>query len=259
MRWPVIIFSRINSLGEVYDVFSVPSAREILTPHFDIRDPSVSSAFIIPSLAADIGILAYNTLGVQPPTYAPAALAAYFFLVAVRGLPIDECDVETPNRTYKAVRRGNDGKCEIILPKCKQICSNSPFYVQGVTVNIRTVGTDAGVVRMFECENPDRVDDSVLAAMLLSDDGENIRGAIAYSLSANGVRIKRYFIENDEKTLDFVSAHAVATLVTSFKNSEKPLRISVGKSEMHVRSLDTRLAFSSPEVRPFTFPIYIAR
>ncbi len=254
MRWPVIIFSRITSLGEVYDVFTFCEPKENLTSYFDVRDSNVGCAFIYPSLTADIRLAAYDNVGVKAASYPPAALAAYSFLVYVRGLPIDEAEIETPDGIFKTIRVGNDEKCEIILRKCKQLRINLPIEVQNTTILCTTLKTDVGIVRVARCENSEMVSDYVLRELTLSSDGENIRGALLYSENGDGITVRRYFIENDGKCLDFISAHAVATLACGFKHSDLPLKITVGKNEFFSRHIGTRLAFSSTSLRPMVFP-----
>lgn len=204
----------------------------------------------MPSLIADIRLVAFTSLGREARIYPPAALAAYEFLTLVRGLPLDEAEIETPVGIFKVARGGNDGKCEIILPKCKQLSTNSPIIINNTTIFVSTLRTDLGIIRVYKCEDIDALNDGILPSICASSDGENIRGALAYSQVGGTARVKSYFLEEGTRSEGFVAAYAVACLAVGFKHSESPLKITLAKNDFFARRVALGISLSSPFVRP---------
>ena len=110
----------------------------------------------------------------------------------IRGLPLEEVEVETTHKKYKIVVSGKDVKCEISLPKCKVISSKLCKNAQNVELYASDVFSKYGIIRACECADADIFSVDNLRALSLSDHGENIIGSVAISNALDGYLINYY-------------------------------------------------------------------
>lgn len=224
-----------------------------MTPYFDTRDASVGVGIIAPTLFADVRILACRADGKECRVCAPSALAAAYFIFFVRGLPLSEAEIETPRGIYTARRVRNDEKCELILHKCKQICSKSAHFCQKCEIIYTDVQTDVGAARLYKCDDADCVSDELLRELMLPADADFAKIAIAYSFSDGVSKTKSLSVDKNEINLDFLTAHAVASVLPFSAYVGEKIKIISGGNELYFRRERGSLAVSSRFLRPLVF------
>lgn len=120
-------------MGDTFDVFGVSRLPEDVRAYTDARDDEVKTLFLLPCLQCDCEAACFDRAG-EPCISPSAAMAAASFLVRVRGLPLEECEVLCGGIIYTVTFAGNDGKCEILLKKCKELYEISPGFYQNVEI-----------------------------------------------------------------------------------------------------------------------------
>ena len=169
----------------------------------DVTLPTVGKGMLrrlllLPSLSADARAVIYEPadgrLSDAPPL--SAALAAARFLVEVRGLPLDECEIEISEKVYRIIFSENDGKCEILMDKCKYKLSKTQVFCRGVDLSLENFSDGFSEILLLRCEDEGRVDDEALQAISLSiPDGPRTVAAVRRS---EGELFVRCFSPSDE-------------------------------------------------------------
>ncbi len=120
-------------MGDTFDVFGVSRLPEEVSAYTDARDDGVKTLFLLPNLQCDCEAVCLDRR--RDRCISPsAAMAAAVFLVRVRGLPSEECEVLCGERIYTVTFAGKDGKCEILLKKCKELYEIPPKIYQNVEI-----------------------------------------------------------------------------------------------------------------------------
>ncbi len=200
-----IIFSKILSLGEEYDVFSLGYLPHNTEKYADKR-AEVKILFILPSLAADIKIEISNFHAERLFSYIPASVSAAKFLLKVRGLPLSEITVETPLGII-TVLSGNDGKCSVLMDRF-YITENKEISLIGESISTRMLKSPFGKIRALKVSSAPDFSLSLLREAALSHEGEEIIGALAFD--ENG-----YAVYHFSKSGEFPKALTSAISVIS--------------------------------------------
>ena len=222
----------------------------------DVTLPTVEKGksrrlLLLPSLSADARAVicepADGHLSDAPPL--SAALAAARFLVEVRGLPLDECEIETNENVYRILFSENDGKCEILTDKCKYKLSKTQVFCYGVDLQLENFSDGFSEVLLLRCEDEERVNDEALQAISLSfHDRPRTVAAVRRS---EGELFVRCFSPSDES--DEAVRCAVAAVLSTAVGAGVNVHISstVGSARtLQLRRCRGTLAVSCPDDPP---------
>ena len=169
-------------MGEIYDVIPVSELPSDRTAYYDRRDGAVLTLFLLPSLYTDAQARVFCSSDKE--LFLPsAAMAAAIFLVGVRGLPLDECEVEIGDNIYTVRTSGNVEKYELILTRCKSEFMKSAFLRQNTEVDCRVFSDENVEIIFLLSEDDECVPAEVLRSLLLPESGE-LRIACAISASS---------------------------------------------------------------------------
>ena len=240
MRWPVIIFSRITSLGREWDVFSLASLPKNPEKYADKDTPY---AFLLPSLVADIRVVCSDSSA----TYS-AALSAARFLRLVRGLPLSEMQVECCGRVY-TVTVERDGKCYIAISKFT-VSEEDTVTLFGCDIRVRSVKTPYGFVRVAKTLSVSDFSESVLRALTLSKSGENIIGAVCYQFSEGYATALCHFSRAENLSKIVVAAVSAASCVYGCYTA--PITVKIAGEEFFFLCKDGEVLISDRQPHPLT-------
>ena len=204
---------------------------------------------LLPSLSADVRGVPYESavcegeisyLAPLPPS---AALAAARFLVEVRGLPLEECEIEMNGKIYSALFSENDGKCEILVRKCKYTLSKTRIFALGVDAEVEKFSSELGEISLLGCEDEGRVSDEALQAISHSENGA-VHAAAAVRVSGSELYI-RYFSPSGRRGEALTCAlAAVSALGVGAGRTVRISSLSGESLTLALRPLGDRLAVS---------------
>ena len=177
-----------------------------------------------------------------------AALSAARFLRLVRGLPLDEIEVECDGKIY-AVTVEADGKCYISIPKFTALAEDA-VTLFGCDIKMRSVKTPYGIVRVTKALSVADFSDSVLRALALSKSGENIIGAVCYELSENGAVAVCHFSKEKNIPKSLVAANSAVSCI--YGSYSQPFRVEISGEEIFFVFRGWRLLASDGQPRPLT-------
>ena len=120
------------------------------------------------SLSADVSVKLPPSYKVDKSFYSLAALGAARFILDVRGVPLNEIDVEIGGEIFRVARTGNDGKLGVKMPKCKELASNIQTFVGVTDVNVSDYIVENTCVRLLECSDVRTLSPDCLKSLLLS-------------------------------------------------------------------------------------------
>ncbi len=208
MRWPVILFCRISSLGETFDIFPLASLPKNVEKYIDNRS-GVEALFLLPAKQGDAAV--FHALKKENPKLlsAPSALAAAKFLTKVRGLPLDELEIVCEGDVFHVINTNDVSRiwlpafsvCEI--GKLKKLPSGE--------VKMGTVRTPIGKIRLVFSSSARSFSLSALPSLTLSEEGEEIIGALAFSFSGDNIDTAIHFCVSQGKVDLLLSAMAAAS------------------------------------------------
>lgn len=228
------------SLGREWDVFSLASLPENPEKYADKNTPY---AFLLPSFAADIGV--YCSDNSEPYS---VALSAARFLRFVRGLPLSEIQVECDGRVYTVTVEG-DGKCYISIPKFTALTEDT-VTLFGCDIKVRSVKTPYGIVRVTRALSVADFSDSVLRALTLSKNGENIIGVVCYELSENGAVAVCHFSKEKNIPKSLVAANSAVSCI--YGSHSQPFRVEISGEEFFFLFQEGKLLISDRQPRSLT-------
>ena len=208
MRWPVILFCRISSLGETFDIFPFASLPKNPKIYIDCNS-DVETLFLLPGDKGEAAVFRTLKKERQRLLSAPLALSAAKFLTKVRGLPLSELEIECEGDVFQII--SNDGVCRIWLPAFS-VCEIGKLktFPSG-EVKIGTVRTPIGKIRLIFSSSAQKFSLSALPSLTLSDEGEEIIGALAFSFSGDNIDTVSHFCISHGKADLLISAIAAAS------------------------------------------------
>ena len=206
-------------------------------------DRDVPYVFILPSLSADIRL----ALSGNAEPYS-SVLSAARFLRLVRGLPLDEIEVECDGKIYTVTVEA-DGKCYISIPKFTALAEDT-VTLFGCDIKVRSVKTPYGIVRVTKALSVADFSDSVLRALTLSKNGENIIGAVCYELSENGAVAVCHFSKEKSIPKSLVAANSAVSCI--YGSYSQPFRVEISGEEIFFIFRGWRLLVSDGQPRPLT-------
>lgn len=148
------------------------------------------------------------------------AISALAFLRTARGLPLTELEVSVNGIIYDAFADEGSGRVGIILPKCKQIVTNSHTYADETEVEYRSVAVSGGTVQLVRCKDARLFSDDRLLA--LPRPAGKLAGAAAWSVSEGEV-----LLSCPRQTRVLPIAHALASLIARQHPALLPCSVSV--------------------------------
>ncbi len=193
----------------------------------------------------------YNRSCERVPPSLGAAVAAAGFLVAFRGLPLDEVEVETDGGIFKVRFSEHNGKVSIILPKCKQILEKNHIFSGNIEKSIKKLEIEPLSINLAAAEagDIDLFGENHLRELLLTDGGVSL--ALCYSVGNGGIKTKS---RSASAIPDIALLSALAVFVSrgervklTFINEEEIL--TLGKTYEGVRA-----TFSPPRFMRFETP-----
>jgi hypothetical protein len=194
---PAIIFSRIYALGATCDVFAMSEPPRCAEKFYDLRDRSSETLFLLPSMSADASVISYKNTSPSPT----AALVGAVFLIFVRGLPLEETEIECGGEIFKISRIDNSEKLSIFLPKCKQKCANKSILVDKMEFGVSEAEYLSRKILTLKCDDASCFEDSSLARIMLEDADFAPDGALAYSCSSKIIDVRAKFINQSPDNL----------------------------------------------------------
>ncbi len=196
----------------------------------------------MPSAIADLRIM-------LSPNADPiaSALSAARFLRLVRGLPLDEIEVECGEKIYRIIAK-NNGKCYALLKK--------PCYVGeedaelfGCRVRVKNIRTDFGVVRLVKAESLLGFSEEALRSLCLSQEGGDVIGAVAFEAEGEKITAKHSFSRNRGFLPPLLAAEVAASY--SIEPFEE-ISVTVGELEFFFLRSQGRMLVSDRQPRPLT-------
>ena len=169
-----------------------------------------------PSLSADVRIDVLDCFSSQRKRYTAPAMAAAIFMTEIRGLPLDQIDIETPSIILSVVKK--DRKLSIIAPKCKLMLSKHPVLACGEETLVTLVSDDLDgkIYAVYECDSLASVDQTLLRALSFSSLGEPVAGAVAVCRSNRIPEARAHVVSaTEEQLLILATATACATGISS--------------------------------------------
>lgn len=218
---------------------SEPSARDLR----DVRDANVHTAFLLPSRIADAEAV---IAGVNAPS-ASLALACARFLIEVRGLPLDETEIDSFGVVYK-VRKDKRGSCAVILRGCT-VPSCFRIEVDKIPLDVLLTLVDGDAVCVIRCDDCSFFSSEALGRIVYECSHAMPCGAVAISYRGDGLVAKPYFINDAlDNPLTAARAAARAAGLGSFTDE---LRVTVGDTQFYLSSCDGGVAVSSDDEPPY--------
>lgn len=107
------------------------------------------------SESADIKVTPINTEDVCEASDPLFALAAGAFLMKVRGLPLDEAEIETASGIFKLLLDEKGDRVGVILSKCKQLSSNSKFLLENIEIKCSDYLSFGKRIRLVRSRDPE--------------------------------------------------------------------------------------------------------
>ena len=175
-------------MGDTYDVFGLSTLPEDIGAYTDARDADVTTLFLLPSLLCDCEAVCFDYRA-KRCDFPSAAVAAAIFLVRVRGLPLDECEVLCGGEIYTVTFDENGGKCEILLKKCKEMYEISPGLYRNVEVKRWKAIDGQGEVLMLPTADATEINSDSLRLACLPESGA-IRMVVALSIDGGEICVR---------------------------------------------------------------------
>ncbi len=206
MRCINITVFRLGVFGEKIDL--VPTVDSELCDSSDFRERGRATAFLLPSLTADLKVRAYGK-GVEPHSLNLISVyAAAVFLSEVRGILFEELLVDTDEGRFGLTRCGQDGK--IRLDFRDKANFGEPVFLEtmGVYTKCRIASGCYGRLAVLECESLDSFEPGMLRLAVAAYNGWSgrgkresvklpITGALAYRRDKGEIASKLYLAKDD--------------------------------------------------------------
>ena len=148
------------------------------------------------------------------------AISALAFLRTARGLPLTELEVSVNGIIYDVFADEGSGRVGIILPKCKQIVTNSHTYGDETEVEYKRIGANESSVLLVGCKDARLFSDDRLLA--LPRPVGKLAGAAAWSVSEGEV-----LLSCPRQTRVLPIAHALASLFARQFPALLPCSVSI--------------------------------
>lgn len=199
----------------------------------------------MPSEAADARVV-----GADTETGVGAAMAAAAFLTELRGLPLEELDIDTDCGVYRIISANNPQKREILLPKCKLLCAKTPITVENIEIFVSVVSDGHGMICTVKCSDVATFSESALCLLptLLCDKYKSIDTAVAYSVTEGKIHAV-YTSTITKKSPVLRCATAVACCV-GCGVLRPSVTVTLDGTELYVRCEGGKYAVRSPSSQP---------
>ncbi len=198
---------------------------------------------LLPSIPADACVLTVKDRKKEKIYHIPAALCGAKFLREVRGLPLDEIDIETEGGAVRCVT--NEGRCFVETGKFPLLQREE---YEGV--KLFCLSSPLGKIRRIETKNLSSFSADLLRQICLSKEGEEIIGAVAVERNANEAKVMFHYCKAPEFSLGFVSALAALPSGLGFPGEEYSV-LSDGVY-YDFKFIDGSLYVSDRHTRPLT-------
>lgn len=154
----------------------------------DTRNERGVTVFALPSVPADIRVVAYSHDCRPIPTSYGAIICAAAFIRIFRGLPLDAVEVECGDMILSVSFSDNCKNLSLILPKCKPYVAKSCIFPQGIEKDVNLVRYESlqTTVAVTDSRDVDAVERSHLKFLLSSFPDADI--SVAYSCLGSVIR-----------------------------------------------------------------------
>lgn len=229
-----------------YDVFAVSEIPQDVYAYADARDSRVRVAFILPSERADACVFVPDLTRPSPS----AVLCAAMFMRGVRGLPLDEVEIESCGKIYRIKYDHKSGKYYILMPKCKLLSSNINIFVNEIPLSVSLVECRDGLVSVNKCDDVEHFSISSLRRIYTEMRPYMTLGAVAYSVRNGQVLSCGFFPVSDIDS----AVHIAQCVCTAAGITAPPFttHVSVDGILVTCEHIDGLLAVSSDYVAPLT-------
>lgn len=224
--------------------------RDVL-PYVDKRDKTVDTVFLLPCGDADIYAEAVRE-GISRTSDELPAYAASLFLLRVRGLPLSEMTVKTPSCMYEIKITENDGKCGILVPKCKLLYTKTASFADKTDITVYTMSLGEMLYNVVLCADSNMLSEVVLHRLLHSDSAEKIAAAAAVSGKDGSLLAKAVYLDQKDRSLKLNLALAIASRAR-FSTPNERLNIKISGTDFCFMPDGNRLLAYDPEPSVFTF------
>lgn len=167
-----------------------------------------NALFVAPSLTADFFAELPFLETAREKDYIPALIALAEFFFSVRGLPLDEIEIDTPCGIY-SVRRVNDLN-EIETKICKHKFTKNSLETKGVVLDYHAACDSM----IFEARNFEEFDFSLLPTLLL-EKSCCFSSLAVFSVMSHEAQIEVRSFMGEDARLYFSSAALVSKLLLS--------------------------------------------
>ena len=155
--------------------------------------PLGTDVYVLPSVSADLRThLAEDEGDINSGKCLRVAISSAVFLRRIRGLPLDEIDVECPLGNITVFFKDKSNNPCIKAPKCKQLFSNKVEIVQNIEIKSKIYDSDIGKIKLIQCHDTDTFSIDALKQLSCDSSQLSIAAVAAYSHTADSVNIIAY-------------------------------------------------------------------
>ena len=208
------------------------------------------TAYLLPSLCCDAGVLITDTRNgeLTLPIYLRCAIAAAVFLRRIRGLPLDEIDVETPVGHFTVGFDRSTLYPRIKAQKCKLLFSNYRETAQNVEVISNIYSTEIGRIKLIRCRNTSTFSCDALRQLSHGEQDTDLAATVAYSHDCDRATLTSVSaLFSDADLLPYV-AGALGTELSD-KCGETKLEVSLRGEAVNIERKDGYTAIFCPDIR----------
>ena len=176
--------------------------------YLDLRD-GADSVLLLPSVPADARALTVKDRKSRKIYHISAALCGAKFLREVRGLPLDEMDIETGAGVIRCIAKG--GRCFAETERFSLI-ERGDFEGERVFC----LGSPLGKIRRIETKNLSHFSSELIRQICLSREGEDVIGALAVERRGGEAKVESHYCKAPEFSSGLVSAIAALPFGVGF-------------------------------------------
>lgn len=223
-----MLFSRIKALGISFDVFPVSIMPKEPDRYRDDTGSAVT-VFLLPSIECDARIVMLDEDGACVADRLAASLAATAFLVAERGLPLDEVSIETESKNTDIEIAEKGKKYYIKLPKCKLLCSNKEKKSEKTEIIFSDILVFDRRVRTVICDDVAFFSKENMTSLIL-DDAEGCADVVTVaSLSNDIISIECYSLGLHESDYIYsvIAAHRLLSDNTDLRATFRGVELEI--------------------------------
>ena len=130
-------------------------------------------------------------------------MCAAIFMRVVRGLPLDEMEIDSCGKIYKVLCDKDEQKFRILMPKCKLLSSNITVSVDKMPILVSLIKIRDEIFSVTECSDSKYFSHSSLKRIYNEMRSFNVSGVVAFSVSGESIGARGFFpCDSDDRTID---------------------------------------------------------